>query len=78
MNCIQAVISFFLLAPCEDGGGESFDTAIAKSLASPDRLEQDRDKDSLRHPDQVLAFFEIEPGCFCLHIGPSCGKGHFF
>lgn len=75
MNCTPAIISFFLLAPCDDGGGKSFDTAIAESLASPDRLEQDRDKDSLRHPDQVLTFFEIEPGMTVLDL--FSGGGYY-
>ena len=75
MNCTQAIISFFLLAPCDDGGGKSFDTAITESLASPDRLEQDRDRDPLRHPDHILAYFEIEPGMTVLDL--FSGGGYY-
>jgi predicted methyltransferase len=75
MNCTQAIFSFFLLAPCNDGGGKSFETAITESLSAPDRLQQDRDKDSTRHPDQVLAFFEIRPGMTVLDL--FSGGGYY-
>jgi predicted methyltransferase len=75
MNCTQAIISFFLLAPCDDGGGKSSATAVTESLASPNRLEQDLDKDPLRHPDQILAFFEIKPGMTVLDL--FSGGGYY-
>lgn len=75
MNCAQAIITFFMLAPCSDGGGKSIDAAIAESLQSPDRLAQDQVRDSLRHPEQVLAFFEIRPGMTVLDL--FSGGGYY-
>jgi len=66
-------MSLFLLAPCDDGGGSAIDLAIAESLASPDRLEQDIGTDPLRRPDQVLAFFEIKPGMTVLDLFSGAG-----
>jgi predicted methyltransferase len=66
-------MSLFLLAPCDDGGGKSAQLAIVESLASPERLEQDRDSDPLRHPEEVLAFFGIEPGMTVLDLFSGAG-----
>lgn len=70
MTCTQALLSLLLISPCTDGGGQSIDQTknpivdqpIATALAHPQRLEGDLARDPLRKPDQVLAFFEIEPG----------------
>jgi predicted methyltransferase len=51
------------------------DLVIAESLASPDRLEQDRVRDSLRRPDLVLSFFGIEPGMTVLDL--FSGGGYY-
>lgn len=75
MDCAHAVLALFLLTPCEDGSGSSLDMAIAESLASPDRLEQDRKTDPLRRPDQVLEFFEIGPGMTVLDL--FSGGGYY-
>ena len=75
MDCTQIIMSLFLLAPCGDGGGTSMDLVIAESLASPDRLEQDRARDPLRRPDQVLSFFDIEPGMTVLDL--FSGGGYY-
>ena len=75
MDCAQMIISLFLLAPCDDGGGTSMDLVIAESLASPDRLEQDRVKDPLRRPDLVLSFFDIKPGMSVLDL--FSGGGYY-
>jgi hypothetical protein len=55
MDCAQAIITLFLLAPCESGGGDSLDLAIAESLASPDRIELDRKSDPAITPKSSLA-----------------------
>jgi predicted methyltransferase len=73
MSCSHAVFTLLLLAPCENGGGETMDTAIAESLASPARLESDRKNDALRRPDLVLEFFEIEPGMTVLDLFSGAG-----
>jgi predicted methyltransferase len=49
--------------------------AIAESLASPDRIEADRQRDPLRRPDQVLEFFEIRPGMTVLDL--FSGSGYY-
>jgi predicted methyltransferase len=46
---------------------------IAESLASPDRLAQDREHDPSRHPDQVLEFFGIGPGMAVLDLFSGAG-----
>jgi len=75
MTCTQAILSLLLISPCSDEGGPSMDLAIAESLASPARPETDRAKDALRRPDQVLAFFEIEPGMTVLDL--FSGGGYY-
>lgn len=75
MNCTMAALTLFLLAPCENGGGESIDLAIAESLASPERLEQDLKSDPLRRPDLVLEFFGIKPGMTVLDL--FSGGGYY-
>jgi len=68
-------MALFLLAPCAEAGGESIDLAIAESLASGDRIEEDRKNDPLRRPDLVLKFFEIEPGMTVLDL--FSGGGYY-
>jgi predicted methyltransferase len=75
MDCTQVIMSLFLLAPCDDGGGASMDLVIAESLASPDRLERDRAEDPLRRPDLVLSFFDIAPGMTVLDL--FSGGGYY-
>jgi len=75
MDCVQAAAALLLLAPCDDSGGASIDIAIAESLASPERIEQDRQNDPLRRPDLVLAFFEIKPGMTVLDL--FSGGGYY-
>jgi len=74
MGCAQAVLALFLLTPCEEGGG-ALDKAIAESLAAPERIETDRQRDPLRRPDQVLEFFEIRPGMTVLDL--FSGSGYY-
>lgn len=75
MDCTHALMVLFLLAPCEDSGGAPINIAIAEALASPDRLEQDRQNDPLRRPDLVLEFFEIKPGMTVLDL--FSGGGYY-
>jgi len=75
MTCMQAVLSLLLVSPCSDGGGSSSQAVIAESLAQPARLQSDREKDSLRKPDAVLAFFEIRPGMRVLDL--FSGGGYY-
>lgn len=74
MGCAQAILTLFLLTPCEGGGG-ALDMAIAESLASKDRIEADRSRDPMRRPDQVLEFFEIRPGMTVLDL--FSGSGYY-
>ena len=75
MNCALSVMSLFLLAPCDDGGGSSMEPAITASLTSPERLEQDIARDPSRRPDRVLDFFEIKPGMTVLDL--FSGDGYY-
>jgi len=75
MDCAQAIFTLFLLAPCDDAGGNSLNVAVAEALASPDRLEKDRQSDPFRRPDLVLGFFEIEPGMTVLDL--FSGGGYY-
>jgi len=75
VNCTVAAMTLFLLAPCENGGGESIDLAIAESLASPERLERDAKSDPLRRPDLVLEFFGVKPGMTVLDL--FSGGGYY-
>ena len=75
MNRAQAILILFLLAPCENSGGDSIDMAIAESLASPERIELDRKSDPLRRPDLVLEFFELKPGMTVLDL--FSGGGYY-
>lgn len=75
MDCTQAALTLFLLAPCGEAGGNSLDLAIAESLASPDRIAEDRNSDPLRRPDLVLEFFEIKPGMTVLDL--FSGGGYY-
>lgn len=72
MDCSQAVLTLFLLVPCDQGGGHSgdpaMDLAITEALASPERSTADRLLDPLRRPDQVLQFFAIRPGMTVLDL----------
>jgi predicted methyltransferase len=75
MDCAQAILTLFLLAPCEAESGSTLDIAIAESLASPERVEADRLSDPLRRPDLVLEFFEIKPGMTVLDL--FSGGGYY-
>jgi predicted methyltransferase len=75
MDCAQAVLTLLLIAPCEEIIGASMDLAIAESLASPDRIESDRQSDPLRRPDLVLKFFELKPGMAVLDL--FSGGGYY-
>lgn len=73
MDCSHAVLTFMLLVPCDGGGGDALNVAIAESLASADRIEADRKSDPLRRPDQVLEFFGIGPGMTVLDLFSGAG-----
>ena len=75
MDCTHALLTLFLLTPCESSGGDSIDMAIAESLASPQRIEPDRKSDPLRRPDLVLEFFELKPGMTVLDL--FSGGGYY-
>jgi predicted methyltransferase len=47
--------------------------AINASLAAPDRLETDVERDSLRHSAEVLAFTGVQPGDTVLDMGSLSG-----
>lgn len=53
----------------------SISTAIQDAIGRDDRLPEDRARDPLRKPAEVLAFFRIEPGMVVMDIG--AGGGYF-
>ena len=73
MTCTQALLSLFLLGPCDDGSGAS--EAIASAVASEARPAADVARDEGRKPDEVLAFFGIEPGMTVLEV--FAGGGYY-
>jgi predicted methyltransferase len=75
MGCTEALMTLFLLAPCDGGSGDALDLDVANALASPDRMEADRKNDALRRPDQVLEFFDIRPGMTVLDL--FSGGGYY-
>lgn len=75
MGCTEALMTLFLLAPCDGGSGDAIDLDVAAALAAPDRIEADRQNDPLRRPDLVLEFFEIQPGMTVLDL--FSGGGYY-
>ncbi len=61
----------------EQVAGTNADTvgAVQAVMASPDRYQGDADADGRRKPDQVLAFFGIEPGMTVLEM--FAGGGYY-
>lgn len=73
MNCAQAIMSLFLLSPCDNGGTGL--EAIESAVAHPRRPEADTVRDEARKPAQVLAFLSIEPGMTVLDL--FAGGGYY-
>lgn len=47
--------------------------AITRSLEHADRPEEDRGRDALRHPDEIMAFAGIQPGMKVLDVFSASG-----
>lgn len=79
MTCAQALLTLFLIAPCndgtEEGGSADFSAAVAAAVDNPSRLEIDHQKDATRLPDQILNFLEIAPGMKVLDL--FAGGGYY-
>jgi len=73
MICSQALLSLFLLTGCEEGGANR--DLIQQALAHEQRLPADRQSDAGRKPDQILAYFEIQPGMTVLDL--FSGGGYY-
>ena len=73
MLCSQAILSLFLLAPCEEsaGGLES----IQEALSGSGRPAEDRQRDADRKPADVLAFLGLQPGQDVLEV--FAGGGYY-
>jgi predicted methyltransferase len=56
------MFSLFLTSPCPEGGGLDASQAVTDALSSPERPAEDVARDANRKPDEVLSFFDIEPG----------------
>jgi predicted methyltransferase len=75
MDCAQVIFTLLLLVPCDNVGGASINVEVAEALASPGRMEKDRQSDPFRRPDLVLGFFEIQPGMVVLDL--FSGGGYY-
>lgn len=73
MNCSQALLSLFLLAPCDDQAGGM--EAIHQALVSPARPAADVARDADRKPAEVLSFFGIGTGMTVLDL--FAGGGYY-
>lgn len=73
MTCAQALLSLFLLSPCEGGG--SGKPAIESAVHNPARPSADVQRDAARKPAEVLAFFGIRPGMTVLDV--FAGGGYY-
>lgn len=75
MGCTAVMFSLFLLSPCESAGGTQVSDAIAAAVSSSQRPAEDVAKDVNRHPEEVLSFFNIEPGMTVLDL--FSGGGYY-
>lgn len=48
-------------------------TALADAIASPTRTEAYRARDDYRHPQETLAFFDVQPSMTVVEIWPGAG-----
>jgi len=72
MICAQAMLSLFLLSPCESSGGQQ---AIEAAVANQNRPETDVQRDSDRKPAEVLSFLGIKEGMTVLDV--FAGGGYY-
>lgn len=73
MNCAQAMLSLFLMSPCDNGGAGH--EAIQAAVAHPRRPEADTQRDEARKPAEVLEFLSIAPGMTVLDV--FAGGGYY-
>ncbi|MDX1460004.1 MAG: hypothetical protein R3348_03015 [Xanthomonadales bacterium] len=73
MNCAQAILSLFLLSPCDDGGAGH--EAIESAVSNPRRPALDVERDPARKPAEVLEFLGIRPGMTVLDV--FAGGGYY-
>jgi predicted methyltransferase len=73
MTCTQAILSLFLLSPCESGGGDL--EVIKAAVANPQRADADVLRDPARKPTEVLSFLGIDSGMRVLDV--FAGGGYY-
>ena len=73
MSCTHALLSLFLLSPCE-GGGSGLE-AVEAAVSNPARPATDVQRDEARQPAEVLSFLGIEPGMAVLDV--FAGGGYY-
>ncbi len=73
MTCSQALLSLFLLSPCDSGGSRL--EAIEAAVANPDRPQTDIQRDADRKPSEVLSFLGIDTGMTILDV--FAGGGYY-
>jgi predicted methyltransferase len=62
MSFSVSITALVLLVGCATGGSGKPSPAITAAIASTDRPKEDIVRDAQRHPDAILAFFEVKPG----------------
>jgi predicted methyltransferase len=73
MTCTQALLSLFLLSPCEGGGSGS--ESVHAAVSNPDRPPTDIQRDADRNPAGVLSFLGIDQGMTVLDV--FAGGGYY-
>lgn len=79
MTCAQALVSLFLLTPCNDGeitgavDGAGGAAVYNAAVADPSRPADDTARDADRKPAAVLSFLGIEPGMTVLEVFAGAG-----
>src|ERR1700712_2366098 len=62
-----------ILAACASSSQAPGDPALQAAIASPQRAEANRARDSARHPYDTLRAFGLQPGQTVIEIAPGGG-----
>ena len=73
MICTKALLSLFLLSPCEDGG--TLPQLAESAVANPARPATDVQRDAARRPAEVLSFLGLDRGMTVLDV--FAGGGYY-
>ena len=71
VRCAASALAVCLLATSAVAG--PMPTALGDAIASPTRTEAFRARDDYRHPQETLAFFNVQPNMTVVEIWPGAG-----